>query len=155
MQPLVTAPNGVVRFQENSVVIYLLDEASAGRKCDMNSLACQDFPAEDREQFAQLIGYSLSGFSELSYVRDETYAKAAHLSENPETHPVQAEVEVLRELVQSVRVGMRDAIAELYGKHPDDLIELKDEDGQEDCPCDGLGDDCEGIPCTIHRFMRR
>jgi len=31
-----------------------------------------DFSQEDREQFAQLIGYSLSGFGELSYVSDET-----------------------------------------------------------------------------------
>ena len=29
-------------------------------------------PAHDQEQFAMLIGYSLSGFLELSYVRDKT-----------------------------------------------------------------------------------
>ena len=125
MQPLETDPNGRIRFRANSVVRYLLDEASAGRKCGMNELACQDFPSEDRQQFAQLIGYSLTGYGELnSYVSDEAYAKAAYLARHPETHPVQAELEVLRELVRSVRVGMRHAIAELYGKHPDDLVEL-------------------------------
>jgi hypothetical protein len=33
----------------------------------MNSLAVMTFSREDREQFAQLIGYSVSGFGELSY----------------------------------------------------------------------------------------
>jgi hypothetical protein len=42
----------------------------------MNTLSCIDFSQEDREQFAQLIGYSLCGFSDLSYVSDETYYKA-------------------------------------------------------------------------------
>lgn len=31
---------------------------------------------EDREQFAQLIGYSLSGFADLSYVSNKTYNAA-------------------------------------------------------------------------------
>ena len=34
------------------------------------------FTAEDREQFAQLIGYSMSDFGELSYVTDRTYMAA-------------------------------------------------------------------------------
>jgi hypothetical protein len=42
----------------------------------MNKLALMKFSDEDREQFAQLIGYSLSGFSELSYVTDKTYKTA-------------------------------------------------------------------------------
>jgi len=37
------------------------------------------FPQEDREQFAQLIGYSLSGFGELDYVSDETYEVAERM----------------------------------------------------------------------------
>ena len=42
----------------------------------MNQLALMPFTVEDREQFAQLIFYSLAGFGELSYVTDETYARA-------------------------------------------------------------------------------
>ncbi len=34
----------------------------------MNDLAVKDFSDEDRCQFAQLIGYSISGYEELSYV---------------------------------------------------------------------------------------
>ena len=43
---------------------------------DLNKLASMPFDDEDREQFAQLIGYSLGGFSELDYVSDETYDRA-------------------------------------------------------------------------------
>ncbi len=44
------------------------------------------FSDEDREQFAQLIGYSLNGFGELSYVSEETYEAAersAEVSDDP------------------------------------------------------------------------
>lgn len=64
-----------VRFQENKVVRFLYDWASS-RGMSMNELSLVPFPAGDREQFAQLIGYSLCGFSELIYVRDATYERA-------------------------------------------------------------------------------
>lgn len=72
IQPLVKDGHGVVRFKRNAIVRFLLD---AGPH-DMNKLAVLDFSDEDREQFAQLIGYSLSGFGELSYVHDRTYDAA-------------------------------------------------------------------------------
>lgn len=73
IQPLELDANGTLRFKENTVVRHLLDNGGI----DLNKLACLEFPQEDREQFAQLIGYSLSGFSELSYVSDTTYNLAA------------------------------------------------------------------------------
>lgn len=72
IQPLVKDEDGIVRFKKNTIVKMLL----AVSPIDLNRIAIMDFPNEDREQFAQLIGYSLSGFEELSYVSDETYAKA-------------------------------------------------------------------------------
>jgi hypothetical protein len=66
MQPLVDG-----RFKENKIVNYCLDN-----KTDMNDIARHDFTNEDREQFAQLIGYSLGGYSDLSYVSDESYYRA-------------------------------------------------------------------------------
>lgn len=72
IQPLATDEHGTVRFRSNAIVRYLLDNGGI----DMNKLACIEFPQEDREQFAQLIGYSLSGFGELDYVTDETYSAA-------------------------------------------------------------------------------
>lgn len=73
IQPLETDGDGVLRFKPNKIVRFLLD---AGMY-DLNKLAIMEFSQNDREQFAQLIGYSLSGFSELSYVSDETYELAA------------------------------------------------------------------------------
>lgn len=131
MQPIYTTDTGHRRFQPNAIVDHLLDCASAGRKCDMNDLACMPFSQEDRQQFAQLIGYSLGGYSELSYVSDESYRAACKVAEDPELDPVQAELAACKDLLHTVRVGMRYALGELYGKHPDDFIEV-DETDEED-----------------------
>lgn len=72
IQPLVIDKHGRKRFKGNAVVMFLLEAGPF----DMNALALKQFSSEDREQFAQLIGYSLSGFAELHYVSDETYALA-------------------------------------------------------------------------------
>lgn len=66
-------PDGVLRFRENKIVRFLLDAGPY----DMNRLYLMNFSQEDREQFAQLIGYSLSGYSELDYVCDDSYQSAA------------------------------------------------------------------------------
>lgn len=71
-QPLYRDQHGTPRFKENKIVRFLLD----GGPYDMNKLALMPWSDEDREQFAQLIGYSLVGFGELSYVSDETYEQA-------------------------------------------------------------------------------
>ncbi len=76
MQPIVWAPDGVIRFKANPIVRFLLDEATAGRLCDLNRIALEEFSTEDREHFAQLIGYSVSGFGDLSYARKKTVAEA-------------------------------------------------------------------------------
>jgi hypothetical protein len=61
---------GTMRFVENPIVRYLLEMGPF----DLVHLAkVFQNNREDAEQFAQLIGYSLSGFSELSYVSDEAY----------------------------------------------------------------------------------
>jgi hypothetical protein len=73
MQPLYIDENNTIRFKENALVTYLLEKGGL----DMNDLYNVNCSQEDREQFAQLIGYSLSGFSELSYVSDKTYNKAS------------------------------------------------------------------------------
>lgn len=57
IQPLYKSESGVVRFKPNAIVQYLLDNGGIS----MNDIACLDFSREDREQFAQLIGYSHSG----------------------------------------------------------------------------------------------
>jgi len=72
MQPIVWVGD-VIRFQQNKLVTYLLDHGGL----DMNDLALvEGVTRADREQFAQLIGYSVSGFGELGYVRKKTLRKA-------------------------------------------------------------------------------
>lgn len=72
------------RFQMNPIVRYLLDNGPF----DMNSLARLPFDDDDRAHFAQLIGYSLSGWGELSYVSDAYYKRATLLEpDSPTTTP--------------------------------------------------------------------
>jgi hypothetical protein len=66
VQPVVVDEHGVHRFKENEIVRHLLDKGP----WNLNGLARLPFSDEDREQFAQLIGYSVSGFCDLSYVSD-------------------------------------------------------------------------------------
>jgi hypothetical protein len=74
MQPVVLVDD-VIRFQENKLVRALLDWATP-RGFGMNELALVDAHQGDHEQFAQLIGYSVSGFGSLSYARRSICDKA-------------------------------------------------------------------------------
>lgn len=67
------------RFVGNRIVDDLLTFASQ-HGYDMNHIARLDYEDVERMQFAQLIGYSISGYSELSYVTDESYNQAELLS---------------------------------------------------------------------------
>lgn len=66
MQPILLV-DGIARFKQNAIVRFLLDTYP---DVDMNRLACIGFSEEDRSQFAQLIGYSVSGYGDLSYAID-------------------------------------------------------------------------------------
>lgn len=68
-QPLVTDHLEVVRFKANEIVRYLLDAGPF----DLNDLALMPFSNDDRRQFAQLIGYSVDGYADLSYVQEEEF----------------------------------------------------------------------------------
>lgn len=68
IQPIIVDQVGVERFRANEIVRYLLDAGPF----DLNQIATMPFTVEDREQFAMLIGYSVGGIGELSYVRDDT-----------------------------------------------------------------------------------
>lgn len=72
MQPLVKDDSGVVRFQQNSIIDALQREGSI----DLNALAGRRFSPEDWMQLAQLLGYSVSGFGDLSYASAEVVAQA-------------------------------------------------------------------------------
>ncbi len=76
VQPVVFVGE-VARFRENKIVSFLLDNGRALQIVDMNTLAHLKFKREDRVQFAQLIGYSVSGFGDLSYVQNSDYDSPA------------------------------------------------------------------------------
>lgn len=73
MQPIEFDEHGVVRFKQNKIVRHLIDSHP---HVDMNALATMNFSREDHEQFAQLIGYSVSGFGDLSYASKKAVAAA-------------------------------------------------------------------------------
>lgn len=66
----------VVRFRKNKIVDFLLRTS----KSDLNDLAMMDFSEEDHAQFAQLIGYSVSGWGDLSYVKHRDACRADDLA---------------------------------------------------------------------------
>lgn len=73
MQPIGIADDGCVRFKQNEIVRTLLDQRGG---LDLDGLARMQFSDEDWEQLAQLIGYSVSGWGSLSYVRSERATEA-------------------------------------------------------------------------------
>ena len=77
MQPLVWDKE-VIRFRENRIVRRLLDEGGI----NLNDIALwEDVSREERAQFAQLIGYSVSGFGDLEYASDEFLDEADRQAE--------------------------------------------------------------------------
>lgn len=73
MQPIVMV-EGVARFRGNAIVRYLIDNGSIS----LNHLArLPNMPQEDWAQFAQLLGYSVSGYGDLSYALNVEEADAA------------------------------------------------------------------------------
>jgi len=74
MQPIIDG-----RFEANPIVDMLVD------KVGLNEISVwwqtNEIPIKYTEQLAQLIGYSIGGYSELDYVSDESYGRAVKLSE--------------------------------------------------------------------------
>lgn len=116
IQRITIDKHGKPRFVENPIVRYILDNGGIG----LNNIARQGFDPEDRQQFAQLIGYSLGGYSELSYVTDEALNAAEATFEKGETAE-HAMIRTLEQKLKILRTGLRGPVAELYGIHPDDL----------------------------------
>jgi hypothetical protein len=81
MQPVVWDGKGVIRFQKNHVVDFMLAKL-AEKSFDLNDLVravnAQKMPPADYDQFLQLIGYSVSG---CPYVLPSTAIKAHARSE--------------------------------------------------------------------------
>jgi hypothetical protein len=97
MQPVVWDGHGVIRFERNPIVRFLLDQGPF----DLNKIAelseSQGWAREDHSHFAQLIGYSVSGWGTLSYVSsrewERAHARSKTLLEREPTDPAKTEGE--------------------------------------------------------------
>lgn len=76
IQPVIRDVHGTANFKANGIVQLLLDAGPF----DMSQLARMQFSDEDREQFAQLVGYSVDAFSDLSYTSDWAINRANEMA---------------------------------------------------------------------------
>ena len=113
MQPI-EITKGTPRFKRNAIVNFL------AMKFGLNELASMDFPLEDWEQLAQLMGYSLSGFSELSYVTGEAYETAVKMHEEGKSE-ADARIEYLEETLDTLRDVLKRIVPKVFRIHEDDL----------------------------------
>lgn len=72
IQPLLVDDQGMRRFKTNEAIRFLLENG----KLDLNTLAVMQAASKDREQLAQLIGYSVDGFGSLSYASDRVHDRS-------------------------------------------------------------------------------
>lgn len=107
------------RFVPNRIVELLLNTHP---NIDLNTIASIEFTISEREQFAQLIGYSLNGFSELSYVRDETYEKAELLAQNV-SDVKDAIIKSQQEKINDLKKRLSPIIADLFNIAEEDLYD--------------------------------
>ncbi len=121
IQPLYVHDDDVLRFKRNALVCHLMDHGKA-HGCGLNELASMGdhFTREDWEQFAQLIGYSLSGFGELSYVSDETYNAAERMARKGKDEK-DARIADLEAKLAAVRKHLKALVPTVFQIHPDDL----------------------------------
>jgi hypothetical protein len=115
IQPVADDGTGILRFKPNAIVGYLLDAGPF----DLNTLTAMHFPAEDWEQFAQLIGYSLSGAGDLSYMTNETWEAAEKMSKGADEKD--ARIAYLEETIATVRQAVKILAPAVFRMHPDDL----------------------------------
>lgn len=81
MQPIVWAKDGCIRFRENKIVSALLDFATP-RGMSLNEITVrEDFSREDYNQLMQLLGYSVSGFGDLSTSFKDDVAEADEIAD--------------------------------------------------------------------------
>ena len=105
------------KLDENNKYHFLYQQYN----CGLNELAEMDFTTEEWCQFAQLIGYSLSGYSELNYVDNAKYNEAIAASKNQD--PRDSKIAYLEGELKALRKGLKEPIARLFEKYPDDFKE--------------------------------
>ena len=107
MQPIYADGHGVQRFKPNAIVDYM------ATKIGLNELHIMPFTNEDHDQLAQLIGYSVSGYGDLSYVNPLNVAAADHLAANGGTE-LDARLVAAEQKTAEYRKALSDIQAVLY-----------------------------------------
>lgn len=112
-QPIYLDEDNVARFRANKIVEYIRKHYGVNLN-DLHRAIPVDGAREDWEQFAQLIGYSVSGFGELSYVSDESYQTAIRRLREPGKTEQEARIEHLQDVIEQVRDSLRDGVRALF-----------------------------------------
>lgn len=118
IQKIYTSDTKVVRFQPNEIVRHILDK----QDINLNDISSLDFNNEDRSQFAQLIGYSVSGWSELPYVSADECKIVDQKQQALSISDLEAENKSLRKQLITLRILFAKPMAELYDICEEDLI---------------------------------
>ena len=114
IQPLVIDEQKVLRFKQNKIVRDLLDFASS-RGMSLNEIAFnRTYSDDDHQQFAQLIGYSVSGYGELPYVDNVSFAAVAYMEHNPMTSDV-VRIMAMEDKIDEVKKLIAEGIGWLDG----------------------------------------
>lgn len=116
IQPVYKDNHGVHRFKENRIVGDVLEHSTL----DLNKIAMRDYTNEERMQFAQLIGYSLGGYADLSYASDDS-CEIADKMIYEEISEEEAELIYLRSLLKETREKVRYLTASLFKICSEDL----------------------------------
>jgi hypothetical protein len=125
MQPILKDSVGCLRFKTNEIV-RAVHEVAKAHKFGLNEIAMRNFTEDDQKQFAQLLGYSVSGYGDLPYV-DKVSVECADqqvallLSEAPFISEQEMELQVLRDENRRLKAAIRNAAVEAFSIHPSDL----------------------------------
>lgn len=119
-QPIYKDEDGNLRFKKNLIVEALLSFAEK-KGVGLNELYNLSFPQKDWQQFAQLLGFSLSSYSSLPYVDETEYQTVLKLAKDANIKYRDAKIAVLEERLNFVKENLKEVVSELFELHPDDL----------------------------------
>jgi hypothetical protein len=81
MQPVVLSEDGRAYFVPNEILVWML----AHGRINFDEIAQQGFSDEDRMQLAQLLGFAVSRYTQLTYVTEAGMAEALKAFNNVTT----------------------------------------------------------------------
>jgi hypothetical protein len=77
MQPIELDAEGTPRFKANAIVVWLFST----KRISLNDIPIDQFDDEDCAQFWQLLGYSVSGYGELSFIPKDIVEEADKIAD--------------------------------------------------------------------------